>query len=163
MATSYTRIGGISSNRATSFMTLILVKPCCRCPRSSNGMTAAFLYWLGYRLSTSLMSSSFCALNLKGIEGLLSGVSRCYELLSKVNGRRRSSSYEHTTLRLSLRITAEHWKARLCWRGAIRATRVPVRSVHGASLEAILCGIAVLQGSFCRRALNLPNAASLIG
>jgi hypothetical protein len=37
-------MGGISRMRATSFMTLMLVKPCCRWPRSSSGMTAAFLY-----------------------------------------------------------------------------------------------------------------------
>lgn len=56
----------------------MLVNPCCRCPRSSKGITAAFLYWLGYRLSTSSMSFSFCALNLKGIDRLFSGESRCY-------------------------------------------------------------------------------------
>lgn len=41
-------------------------------------MTAAFLYCGGYRASTSWMSSSFCAVNLKGIEGLLTGVLRCW-------------------------------------------------------------------------------------
>lgn len=75
-------MGGISSIRATSFMTLILVKPCCRCPRSSKGMTAAFLYWLGYRLTTSLMSSSLIALNLNGMLELLYSVSRCYMRLA---------------------------------------------------------------------------------
>lgn len=63
--------------RATSFMTLMLVKPCCRWPRSSRGMTAAFLYWGGYRLRTSAMTASFCGVNLKGMSGLLSGVFRC--------------------------------------------------------------------------------------
>lgn len=70
-------MGGISKILATSFITLMLVNPCCLCPRSSNGMTAAFLYWLGYRLSTSWMSFSLIALNLKGMEGLFSAVSRC--------------------------------------------------------------------------------------
>lgn len=71
-------MGGISSNLATSFMTLIDVKPCCLCPRSSNGMTAAFLYCGGYRAKISVMSFSFCGVNLKGMEALFSGVSRCW-------------------------------------------------------------------------------------
>jgi hypothetical protein len=72
-------MGGIPNSLATSFMTLILVKPCCLCPRSSNGITAAFLYWLGYRARISCMIFSFCCVNLKGIFGLLSGESRCYD------------------------------------------------------------------------------------
>lgn len=40
-------------------------------------MTAAFLYWDGYRERISWISFSFWALNLKGMLGLLSGVSRC--------------------------------------------------------------------------------------
>lgn len=71
-------MGGISNILATSFITLMLVNPCCRWPRSSKGITAAFLYWLGYRESTSLMSCSFCALKWKGMSGLFSGVLRCY-------------------------------------------------------------------------------------
>lgn len=53
------------------------VKPCCRCPRSSRGITAAFLYCEGYRETTSSMSFSLAALNLNGIDRLFSGVSRC--------------------------------------------------------------------------------------
>lgn len=64
--------------RATSFMTLILVNPCWRWPRSSSGITAAFLYCGGYRLRISAMTASFWGVNLKGMEGLLSGVFRCY-------------------------------------------------------------------------------------
>lgn len=71
-------MGGISRRRATSFMTLIEVKPCWRWPRSRMGMTAAFLYCGGYRLRTSAMMASLAGVNLKGISGLLSGVLRCW-------------------------------------------------------------------------------------
>ena len=59
-------------------MTLMDVNPCCRCPRSSNGITPAFLYCGGYRLRISSMSFRFCCEKRKGIDGLFSGVSRCW-------------------------------------------------------------------------------------
>jgi len=71
-------MGGISRMRATSFITLMLVKPCWRWPRSNSGMTAAFLYWGGYRLRISVMTASLAGVNLKGMLGLLSGVLRCF-------------------------------------------------------------------------------------
>jgi hypothetical protein len=43
-------MGGISRILATSFITLMLVHPNCRCPRSRTGITAAFLYCGGYFL-----------------------------------------------------------------------------------------------------------------
>lgn len=48
-------------------------------------MTAAFLYCEGYRDTISLISSSFCTVNLKGIEGLFSGVSRCCKVCQRCN------------------------------------------------------------------------------
>jgi hypothetical protein len=75
------------------------------------GITAAFLYCEGYRLRISLMSSLFCGVNLKGIEALLTGESRCY-----IRGQRRSESFVvqeiHTTLRESLRGAAVMLNAR---------------------------------------------------
>jgi hypothetical protein len=38
---------GISKTSATWFITAREVHPFCLCPRSSTGMTAAFLYWAG--------------------------------------------------------------------------------------------------------------------
>src|ERR1700753_940769 len=49
-------------------MTLILVPPLFfLCPRSSKGMTAAFLYWGGYRDTISCALFKFSGLNSKGI------------------------------------------------------------------------------------------------
>jgi hypothetical protein len=88
-------MGGISRILATSFITLMLVHPNCRCPRSRTGITAAFLYCGGYLLhrinsvlnwglevgleylmicSTRFM---FAGVNWKGIFGLFSALSRC--------------------------------------------------------------------------------------
>src|ERR1700761_4534314 len=71
-------MGGISRIFATSFITLIDVQPCWRWPRSRRGITAAFLYCGGYRLRISSMRRRFVSLKVKGMEGLLSGVLRCY-------------------------------------------------------------------------------------
>jgi len=46
---------------------------------------AAFLDWGGYRPRMAVMSFSFSGVNLKGMEGLLVGVSRCW-------GRSQSTS-----------------------------------------------------------------------
>lgn len=83
-------MGGISSRWATSFITLILQKPCWRWPRSSSGITAAFLYCDGYRESTSSMMASFCALNLNGRLGLLTSVFRCCSTSEPCSSRGRS-------------------------------------------------------------------------
>ena len=76
--TPYTRIGGISRILATSFITEIEQNPCCLCPKSNSGITAAFLYCGGYRFEISSMRRRFCSVNLNGMEGLFWGVSRCW-------------------------------------------------------------------------------------
>jgi len=45
-------------------------------------MTAAFLYCDGYRLRISWMSLWLTSLKENGMEGLLLGESRCYEMMS---------------------------------------------------------------------------------
>lgn len=70
------------------------------------------MYCEGYRDTISLMSSSFCAVNLNGIDGLFSGVSRCCRLRQRRNCRRDDVEELLTTIRESLRAGAVTLKAR---------------------------------------------------
>lgn len=65
-------------------MTLMLVKPCCRWPRSRRGITAAFLYCDGYRERTSLMSCWFWSLKENGMSGLFTSVCRCCRMFVRL-------------------------------------------------------------------------------
>lgn len=111
-------MGGIARILATSFITLMLVHPNCRCPRSSTGITAAFLYCGGYFLH-SINSGSigtgggylmicstrfmFSGLNWKGIFGLFSALSRCSSIQHRTRHPLGREAYDKDCIAAPLR------------------------------------------------------------
>jgi hypothetical protein len=84
------------------------------------------------------MSFSFCAVNLKGIEGLLTSVSRCWRVCQRYNECIAELLEMHTTKSVSLRrcvvaLSDRHW-VRWNWRRACGAPRKRI----GVSFEAMV-------------------------
>lgn len=84
------------------------------------------------------MSFSLIALNLKGIDGLFSGVLRCYAWVRPSDDLLALDACKPTTLRESLRVTVETWNERLWNLAGERTARVLARSTQGANLDDMI-------------------------
>ena len=136
-------MGGISSRRATSFMTLMLVKPCWRWPKSRSGITAAFFYGGGLGLWIWWMSLFFFSLMVMGIAGWLSGVSRCcWGIVCKWTGFNGyiGARYGHTTWRASLARGVVVARYRHCGSRDARGLWVIYLEIRGRTFEAMING-----------------------
>ena len=98
------------------------------------------------------MTASFCLVNLKGMEGLLSGVLRCWRTPSQfISCPGRCSAIDglnwlrlvaravgqHTTMRVSLGLFAVTESALCCGRATRDTDRTAVRITKGESLLAM--------------------------
>lgn len=122
-------------------MTLKLVNPCCRCPRSSKGITAAFLYCGGYRFRISSTSLLFCSVNLKGMLALFTGLSRCCKQtvsFCRPQAGASRATEKHTTAKASLASLELAINDRHCVREAMRVGRKVDRKTKGVILDAIV-------------------------
>lgn len=92
------------------------------------------------------MSFSFCALNLKGMSKLFSGVSRCYR---SVSGREERVQWweAHTTKRVSLRLVVDAPNARVCCLTAGRKALGAALNTEGISFEAIVDQLSRIEES----------------
>jgi hypothetical protein len=82
------------------------------------------------------MSSSFVALNLKGMEGSFSGELRCWSCQYSVCAFVGVCT-GHTTFRLSLLGAAKTRKCRCCGLVELRNVLAALRRAHGANLDDI--------------------------
>ena len=85
------------------------------------------------------MSSSFVALNLKGMEGSFSGELRCWS--SQYSGEYMEAEWGPTTFRLSLLDGAKTRKCRCCGLVELRNVLAALRRAHGANLDDIAIAV----------------------